>query len=56
MANPFDDTAKTRYRRIVKRGIRAIPQYEVFTLSRATDLDHSSNGTRIEASKAKPKK
>lgn len=39
MANPFDDTAKTRYRRFFeRRGIRAIPQYEVFSLSRATDL------------------
>ncbi|MCB0063111.1 MAG: hypothetical protein KDE19_13395 [Caldilineaceae bacterium] len=39
MANPFDDTAKTRYRTYFeKRGIRAIPQYEVFSLSRATDL------------------
>jgi hypothetical protein len=39
MTNPFDDTAKTRYRRYFeRRGIRAIPQYEVFTLSRATDL------------------
>ncbi|MEZ4867804.1 MAG: hypothetical protein R3C14_41140 [Caldilineaceae bacterium] len=39
MANPFDDTAKTRYRNYFeRRGIRAIPQYEVFSLSRATDL------------------
>lgn len=39
MANPFDDTAKTRYRRFFeRRGIRAIPQYEVFALSKATDL------------------
>lgn len=39
MANPFDDPAKTRYRRYFeRRGIRAIPQYEVFSLSRATDL------------------
>ncbi|MCE7981647.1 MAG: hypothetical protein DYG89_10675 [Caldilinea sp. CFX5] len=39
MANPFDDTAKTRYHRYFEnRGIRAIPQYEVFSLSRSTDL------------------
>lgn len=39
MANPFDDTAKTRYRRFFeRRGIRAISQYEVFSLSRVTDL------------------
>lgn len=39
MDNPFDDTAKSRYRRYFEqRGIRAIPQYEVFSLSRATDL------------------
>lgn len=39
MANPFDDTAKTRYKVFFeRRGIRAIPQYEVFSLSRATDL------------------
>jgi hypothetical protein len=39
MDNPFDDTAKSRYRQYFEqRGIRAIPQYEVFSLSRATDL------------------
>lgn len=39
MDNPFDDTAKSRYRRYFEqRGIRAISQYEVFALSRATDL------------------
>lgn len=37
--NPFDDTAKIRYRRFFeRRSIRAIPQYQVFSLSRASDL------------------
>ena len=39
MENPFDDTAKSRYRRFFEqRGMRAITQYEVFSLSRSTDL------------------
>lgn len=39
MENPFDDTAKSRYRRFFEqRGMRAVAQYEVFSLSRATDL------------------
>jgi len=39
MNNAFDDTAKTRYRDYFERkGLRAIPQYEFFSRSRATDL------------------
>ncbi|MFN8486933.1 MAG: hypothetical protein U0350_05020 [Caldilineaceae bacterium] len=39
MNQPFDDTAKTFYRRFFENlGMQAIPQYEVFARSRSIDL------------------
>jgi len=50
MSKAFDDTAKTRYRDYFEqRGLRAIPQYEVFSRSRATDLFVECNETERQA-------